>query len=242
MIHRKTIGIFAGRFQLPHKGHKYVYDRMLNSYIHDAYIITSDIYKEDDERYPFQFHEKKKLLTYSGIPEENILLIKEPYKQKELYEIFDKDTVQLIYFVGQKDASRLTGGKYFLENKSSQHLLPYSQNAYVEYIDNYYSYVRGKDDKRVESATDLRKLYKTTKNKDEEIAFIKGLYNVTEWDDICWIRSHLNNALKSSTNKNNDKSVEFDFEFSKKFLRKYKEKEKIEITSIGDFIWKTHII
>lgn len=97
--------IYAGRFQPFHKGHKSVYEYLTNKYPYaKVYISTSD--KTDSSgRYPFNFEEKKKIMTFAGIPEEAILEITSPYNISEYVNKLgiDVSDTAMIFNVSEKD-------------------------------------------------------------------------------------------------------------------------------------------
>ena len=111
-IVKKTVVVYAGRFQPFHKGHYAAYKRLVDKFGQDSvYIGTSN--DTNDSKSPFNFNEKKKIATTMfGIPSNHFVNIKNPYKPVEILKGFDGKTTQYIAAVGEKDAARLRG-KYF---------------------------------------------------------------------------------------------------------------------------------
>jgi hypothetical protein len=109
---KKTIVIYAGRFQPFHKGHYATYSHLVGKFGKDnVFIGTSD--KVEKPKSPFNFKEKKQIMTTMfGVPSNKIYEVKNPYAPTEILKKFDEKTTAFVTVVGQKDASRL-GGKYF---------------------------------------------------------------------------------------------------------------------------------
>jgi len=128
---KRTIVVYSGRFQPMHKGHYGVYNHLVKKFGKDnVYIGTSD--KVDPPRSPFNFKEKKKIMTTMfPIPKDKVIFIKNPYNPKEILTKFDEKTTAYVTVVSEKDASRL-GGKYFTK---------YEDNPTQGYTDKGYVYV-----------------------------------------------------------------------------------------------------
>ena len=111
-IVKKTIVVYAGRFQPFHKGHYAAYSKLVSKFgRNNVYIGTSD--DTSGPKSPFNFNEKKHIATTMfGIPANRFIQIKNPYKPVEILKGFDGQTTQYIAAVGEKDATRLQG-KYF---------------------------------------------------------------------------------------------------------------------------------
>jgi hypothetical protein len=111
-IVKKTVVVYAGRFQPFHNGHYAAYKRLVSKFGKDnVYIGTSN--DTSGPKSPFNFNEKKKIATTMfGIPDNYFIQIRNPYKPVEILNKFDGKTTQYIAAVGEKDATRLQG-KYF---------------------------------------------------------------------------------------------------------------------------------
>ena len=122
--------VYAGRFQPFHKGHYATYSHLVKKFGKDnVYIGTSN--KTDNQKSPFNFKEKKEIMTTMfGVPSNKIVEVKNPYQPTEVMSKFDKDTTAFITVVGKKDASRL-GGKYFEPYKDGKELEGYRDKGYV---------------------------------------------------------------------------------------------------------------
>ena len=110
---KKEIGIYPGRFQPFGPHHKKIYEG-LKSQFDDAYIVTTN--KSDSGRHPFNFSQKKAHMIKMGIPSNKIIQVRNPYQAVELTKRFPEDTA-VVFAFGQKDAGRLSSGKYFLPYK-----------------------------------------------------------------------------------------------------------------------------
>ena len=129
-IVKKTVVVYAGRFQPFHKGHKKVYDALVSKFgSKNVYIVSSDI--QDSDKSPFSFNEKKEIATkLMGIPSSKFVKVKNPYQPVEVLRNYDEKTTALIVAVGEKDESRL-GGAYFKPYKGDKGMKPFGVEAYV---------------------------------------------------------------------------------------------------------------
>ena len=109
---KKKVVVYSGRFQPFHKNHFDTYKFLVDKFGEDnVFIGTSD--KTDDKKSPFKFKEKHKIITSMfPIPKDKVLQIKSPYGPKEILSKFPEDSI-FVSAVGEKDADRLTKGKYF---------------------------------------------------------------------------------------------------------------------------------
>ena len=116
---KKTVVIYAGRFQPFHRGHHDAYQRLVSKFGEsNVYIATSN--DTSSEKSPFTFKEKKQIATQMfGVPSSRFVRVSNPYRPVEILGKFDGKTTAYIAAVGEKDADRLNG-KYFkpYKNKS----------------------------------------------------------------------------------------------------------------------------
>lgn len=128
----KTVAIFTGRFQPFHAGHYSIYRAMVEKFGKgNVYIASSN--KTDSVTSPFGFADKKEIMTKMfKIPESRIVQVKNPYAPKEILEKLPPNTAY-VTAVSQKDADRLTGGKYY---KSYDDVAPEDRKGYKE--EGYY--------------------------------------------------------------------------------------------------------
>ena len=105
----KKIGIYAGRFQPPHKGHLDIYKQLKQVTGTDTFIATSDKVELPDS--PLNFQEKKQIWARHGVPASDIIKVKSTYSPAEVTSKFNKDNTAAIFAVGAKDAERFGGKK-----------------------------------------------------------------------------------------------------------------------------------
>jgi len=99
---KRKIVLYPGRFQPMGRHHLEVFKQLENKWGKgNVYIITSD--KVDPPRSPLSFEDKKIVMIKHGIPENQILFAKSPYRSDELENYFDPQNTTAIYAVGKKD-------------------------------------------------------------------------------------------------------------------------------------------
>lgn len=165
MNNPKLIVIYYGRFQPPHMGHIGVYHNIAATFgSSNVYIGTSDI--QDAERSPLSFQWKQKLLKTMGVPANRIIKTRATYKSEEVQHALGVDPKNSVFIVavGEKDETRLKGGKYYEKYKKGMKLKPMTEKGYYYIIPNI------KMGGKVMSATDIRKVLRknelTTKDYD----------------------------------------------------------------------------
>jgi len=179
------IVIFPGRFQPFHTGHKKFYELAKKQFpAADFFIATSDIPEKDaakdPERYPFNFNEKKEIMMSAGIPENEIVQVKQPYKPIEILKNYDPNVAKVIYIVGEKDMKddpRFAFGMtkkgkptYFQPFKNLNELQPFKEDGGHGYIFSPGTIQFSVNGKNITSASELRNLYKSSdENTRKEI-------------------------------------------------------------------------
>lgn len=164
----KLVVVFYGRFQPPHIGHLETYNDLVKKFgKKNVYIGTSD--KTDPDRSPLKFSVKKKMLANLGIPSDQIIQTRRNYNAGEIKEALGfKDFSDFIFVaaIGEKDESRLKGGKYLKELPRSKDELETADEA------GYYYVRKGK----MKSASDFRELLRKDKLSSKEMeALMKNL-------------------------------------------------------------------
>jgi len=101
-VEKEKIFIYPGRFQPMGQHHAETYRKIAEKYGTDnTYVATSN--KVNPPKSPFNFQEKKEIMIRHGIPEDKIILVKNPYNVLELLNAYDPGEVEVSYFVGAKD-------------------------------------------------------------------------------------------------------------------------------------------
>ena len=171
----RTVAIYPGRFHVFHKGHKAVYDHLLNQPGVDAvYIATAD--KQEPGKSPFNFADKVEMMTKMGIPASHILKVTNPYKIDEMIKLLGLDPAEdrLIYGLGAKDADRF---KYTADSalqllSQTKKMKPVGKHAYVEVVPTVPFSVLGKV---TTDASAIRKMYLDGNDSDRD-QIIADLY------------------------------------------------------------------
>ena len=192
--HQKNnlIVIFPGRFQPFHVGHKKLYDMAKKQFPGaDFFIATADeVAKKDDlSRYPFNFAEKKEIIKAAGIPENEIALVKQPYKPIEILSSYDQNITKVIYIVGKKDMETDPRFKFGMTKKGTptyfqpftdlQSMQPFKEQGGHGYIYAPATLEFDLGGKQITSATELRNMYKGANEvqRKEYIKQILGNFN-----------------------------------------------------------------
>jgi cytidyltransferase-like protein len=181
---KKVLAVYPGRFQPFHKGHAQVYN-WLKQKFGDAIIATSD--KVEAPKSPFNFAEKKKMMTLAGVPSGSIKQVTNPYIAKEILKDYDPKTTVLVFAVSQKDMEEDPRFS-FKATKSGKpsYLQPYAGNeknlqpfgdhmmpkGYVIVTPTFTFDVLGKP---ATSASELRKQFVSLDDKRQK-EFIKDLF------------------------------------------------------------------
>lgn len=173
--HQKNnlIVIFPGRFQPFHEGHKKIYDLAKKQFPGaDFFIATADeiVKVKDPERYPFNFAEKKAIMIAAGIPENEIVQVKQPYKPLEILNSYDPNVAKVVYVVGKKDMEsdpRFKFGMtkkgtptYFQPFKDLNSMQPFKEDGGHGYIFAPITIDFNINSKKISSASELRSLYR----------------------------------------------------------------------------------
>lgn len=180
----KILAVYPGRFQPFHKGHAQVFQWLKNKF-GDAVIATSD--KVEAPKSPFNFKEKKKMMTLAGVPAGKIKQVSNPYIAREILKDYDPKTTVLVFAVSQKDMDEDPRFS-FKPTRSGKpgYLQPYAGNekklqpfgdsqspkGYVVVTPTFTFDVLGKP---ATSASELRKQFVSLDNNKQK-EFIKDLF------------------------------------------------------------------
>jgi len=145
-----TLVVYPGRFQPACDHHKDVYNKLKAKY-GTVIVITSG--KQEGKRSPLNFADKRQLIHEKfNIPLGDIIKVNNPYKAEEIFKKvkLPMDSLQLIVALGEKDGSRLIGGKYYTKLKYRDKMKSASDKGYVHIVNNIM------DGDQIASATSFR--------------------------------------------------------------------------------------
>jgi len=175
----KKVIIYPGRFQPMLSHHAQVFDQ-LNALYNDAevYIATSD--KVEPGKSPFNFEEKKKIISAHGINPSRVLYARSPYNWEELAQYFsDVENTVIFFAVGEKDMEsnprfkfdnldqngvnqKIKGGAtyYQMINTYKDEPLPMNQRGYILKVPTIST------NEEIASASAFRKAISTAPDKE----------------------------------------------------------------------------
>jgi len=184
----KTLVVYGGRFQPPHKGHKSSYDHLAQKFGANSVFMAS-AEKATGPRDPFSWNEKKRIATAMGIPANKFVKVKSPYVEKFIKDAIpfsDTDTV-IILAVSQKDGDRLVGANtdaegYAVKKNGERAAIQWlRKDAQPVSSGHMYAYVTPTIEfpvagKKVKGATQIRDMYATAtdKNRGKILADLYG--------------------------------------------------------------------
>ena len=117
----KKLVIIPGGFHPFHAGHKALYDAAVAQFPKaDVFIAATD----DKSKRPFPFKLKKSLAGIAGIPAHRFVQVKSPFQPREITDLYDPETTQLIFVRSDKDSgvAPMPGG--FKKDGSASYLQP----------------------------------------------------------------------------------------------------------------------
>ncbi len=117
----KKLVIIPGGFHPFHAGHKALYDAAVAQFPKaDVFIAATD----DKSNRPFPFKLKKSLAGIAGIPAHRFVQVKSPFQPREITDLYDPETTQLIFVRSDKDSgvAPMPGG--FKKDGSASYLQP----------------------------------------------------------------------------------------------------------------------
>jgi len=121
----KKLVIIPGGFHPFHAGHKALYDAAVAQFPKaDVFIAATD----DKSNRPFPFKLKKQLAGIAGIPAHRFVQVKSPFQPREITDLYDPETTQLVFIRSDKDSgvAPLPGG--FKKDGSASYLQPLKRN------------------------------------------------------------------------------------------------------------------
>ena len=108
VIKQRVVVIYGGRFQ-PMGGHHHkAYQRLVDKFgSSNVFVATSNA---TSDKSPFNFAEKKKIISAYGVPSKQIVRVKNVYQANEITKKLSSNTV-VLWAVGAKDVALKVGGK-----------------------------------------------------------------------------------------------------------------------------------
>lgn len=181
---KKLFVIYPGRFHPFHKGHKSVYDYLNTKYGgSEVFITTTD--KVELPKSPFNFQEKVKMMTLTGIPLDRIIQVTSNYNLINLVGRIPIDIKKdsIIFAVSEKDMMedprfskfvKKDGSPAYLQPlpKKLTNLEPAEKHGYIDTVPTTDFVVLGKP---ARSASELRSQYTKLTPKEKKL-FIGDLF------------------------------------------------------------------
>jgi hypothetical protein len=132
----KTVGIYPGNFQPPHKGHYKAYLRLRDSAGPDTFVITTDY--DPTLVAPLHFGDKEQILVRHGIDASHIKQVKNANTPWEVLDNYDPLTTVVIYGLDVRTAEKKVRNSPYYEYllRAQGQLRPYKQRAYIMIIDD----------------------------------------------------------------------------------------------------------
>jgi len=171
----RTIAIYPGRFQPFHKGHKSVYDDLVEEYGEDnVFIATTNTTAPITS--PFNFFEKREMMKAAGVPEERVIMVTRPYAADEVTWNYDPNSTVVVYALSTKDSDRFSfvdkdGDPTYLQPMRGR-LEPFKDHSYIKLVPTIDFEIDGDV---IDSATDIRNRYMRADDSERK-ALIKSLY------------------------------------------------------------------
>jgi cytidyltransferase-like protein len=180
----QILAVYPGRFQPFHKGHAEAY-KWLKDKFGKAVIATTD--KTELPKSPFNFEEKKVMMTHAGVPESDIHKVTNPYISREILKEYDPKKTVLVFAVSEKDMAEdprfafkptKSGKPGYLqpyegnENKLKPFGDPDKPTGYVVVTPTFKFNVLGKP---IKSATELRQQFANA-DRNTQKQIITDLY------------------------------------------------------------------
>lgn len=174
---QNQVVIYPGRFQPFHKGHAAVY-KWLAGKFDNVFISTSN--KVEPPRSPFNFEEKKQMMTHAGVPAGAIVQVKNPYIADEITSRFDPENTVAIFAVSEKDMAedprfqfkpKKDGSPSYYQAYGGE-MQPLSKHGYILTVPTFDFTILGEP---MRSATELRRNFANA-DSDTQARMIKDLY------------------------------------------------------------------
>jgi len=176
----KTIGIYFGNFQPPHKGHLTAYKRFKQITGPETFIVTTSKTPTPDA--PLHFGEKENILVKQGVPASHIARVEDWKHPKEVFNKFSPSHTTAVFALNEKEIESLhiiksIVGKDSIWTKSNgepSYFQPYKGNeSKMESLDKH-GYVYEIDDNVIDgkpiSTSQIRSALGSPKYTEEQKA------------------------------------------------------------------------
>jgi hypothetical protein len=183
----RIVAIYPGRFQPFHRGHRAVFDYLSKTFgAGNTFITTSD--KVGPPKSPFNFDEKLRMMTLTGVDPSRVVKTAEPYRANELVSQLDPNT-RLIFAVSQKDMdedprfakwTKKDGSPSYFQPapKDLSQMGPMSEHAYIYVVPTFPFKIGGQN---IQSATQVRSMF-AQGTEEQRKALVKELFGAYDED------------------------------------------------------------
>lgn len=183
----RIVAIYPGRFQPFHRGHRAVFDYLSKTFgAGNTFITTSD--KVGPPKSPFNFDEKLRMITLTGVDPSRVVKTAEPYRANELVDQLDPNT-RLLFAVSQKDMdedprfakwTKKDGSPSYFQPapKDLAQMAPLSQHAYIYVVPTFPFKIGGQN---ISSATQIRDMF-AKGTEQQRKALVKELFGAYDED------------------------------------------------------------
>lgn len=173
----RKIVIMPGGFHPFHAGHYALY-KSAQKYFPDAEIIVAA--SNDQKTRPFPFDVKQKLAKLSGVPSENFVQVKSPFRPVEITNNLNSSEDVLIFVRSEKDknespkpgGTKKDGTPSYFQPYTGKDLQPFSKHAYLAYLPTI-EFGPG-----ITSATEIRNSWPKLNDRRKQ-AMVMSLYPLT---------------------------------------------------------------
>lgn len=173
----QKIVIMPGGFHPFHAGHYALY-KSAQEHFPDAKIFVAAT--DDQKTRPFPFQIKQKLAQLSGVPAQNFVQVKSPFKPTEIIDKFNPQEDVLIFVRSEKDknespkagGTKKDGSPSYFQPYTGKDLQPFGKQAYMAYLPTV-EFGPG-----ITSATEIRNAWPNLNDRRKQ-AMVMSLYPAT---------------------------------------------------------------
>lgn len=201
---RRVVVIYAGRFQPFHRGHAQVYNHLCKTYGYDnVYIVTSN--KVEAPKSPFDFSDKLKMITLTGVDPSRVVQSSQPYIAKEVTANYNPETDIVIFAVSEKDMAedprfafkpKKDGSpSYFQPLQDINQCEPLGKHGYITTVPTFTFTVLGKP---ANSASQIRAMF-TGADEQTQKNIVKDLFGKYDEEVFTIMQSKLGQPAVTET-------------------------------------------